>query len=277
MIDMERKYYIFQENSLLIPEQTADSEIHKPIELGPDFQQQFNSSLDIFSFSSVDDPENIVELHAISIKSNEPVLGWKQIPLRQLINIMNSGNRDEIPHELSRILRAYHIAEWRKTTKYCGCCGSINNDSKTETARLCPACGQLEFPRIAPAIITLIVNEKNEVLLAHNIKFIEGMYSLIAGFNEAGESLEATVKREIKEEISLDVKDITYIKSQPWPFPDSLMVGFFARHAGGDIKVDGREIEDAQWFSKQKLPLIPAHGSVSRFLIELWLKGDLQY
>jgi NAD+ diphosphatase len=99
------------------------------------------------------------------------------------------------------------------------------------------------------------------------------MYSLIAGFTEAGESLESTVAREVREEVNIEVKDIRYIVSQPWPFPHSLMLGFTARRASGELRPDGIEIEDAQWFSRDKLPLIPGHGSVSRFLIDRWAAG----
>jgi NAD+ diphosphatase len=99
------------------------------------------------------------------------------------------------------------------------------------------------------------------------------VYSLIAGFNEAGESLEATVAREIREEVGLEVRDIRYIASQPWPFPNSLMLGFTARYASGELRPDGLEIEDARWFGRDNLPLLPGFGSVSRSLIEGWIAG----
>jgi NAD+ diphosphatase len=124
-------------------------------------------------------------------------------------------------------------------------------------------------------VITIIINDKDEALLAHNKKFSQGMYSLIAGFNEAGESLEDTVAREILEEVGIEVRDIRYITSQPWPFPNSLMLGFTCRHAGCGIRPDGIEIEDARWFNRDNLPPLPGHGSVSRYLIELWREGKL--
>jgi NAD+ diphosphatase len=101
------------------------------------------------------------------------------------------------------------------------------------------------------------------------------LYSLIAGFNEAGESLEDSVAREIYEEVNVRVKDIVYVKSQAWPFPGSLMLGFKARYLSGAIMPDGVEIEDARWFTKDGLPELPAEGSVSRFLINRWLDGSL--
>ena len=177
---------------------------------------------------------------------------------------------------IGRIFRSYHIGLWRRESRFCGSCGSANRDAEGgDLGRVCTVCGRLEFPRISPAVITIVINDKDEALLAHNKKFLSGIYSLIAGFNEAGESLEATVAREIKEEVNLDVRDIRYIRSQPWPFPNSLMLGFTARHCGGELKPDGIEIEDARWFSRDKLPNLPGNGSVSRYLINLWLNGKL--
>jgi NAD+ diphosphatase len=124
-------------------------------------------------------------------------------------------------------------------------------------------------------VITIIINDRREALLAHNRKFADGVYSLIAGFNEAGESLEATVAREIREEVGLEVRDIRYIASQPWPFPNSLMLGFAAHYAAGEIRPDGEEIMDARWFNPDTLPNLPGFGSVSRDLINNWLEGKL--
>jgi NADH pyrophosphatase NudC (nudix superfamily) len=175
-----------------------------------------------------------------------------------------------------RMLRALHIIQWRGEARFCGSCGAENIDAPDELARLCPACGRMEFPRIAPAVITLIVNGADQALLAHNKKFAPGVYSLIAGFTEAGESLESTVVREVREEVNIEVRDIRYIASQPWPFPNSLMLGFTARYASGELRPDGQEIEDAQWFSRDKLPLLPGHGSVSRYLINRWIAGKIR-
>jgi NAD+ diphosphatase len=172
-----------------------------------------------------------------------------------------------------RLFRAYHITQWRRESVFCGKCGSKNLDSTEELARVCPSCGRHEYPRISPAIIVLIINDKDEALLAHNKSFAPGVYSLIAGFSEAGETLEMTVAREVREEVGLAVRNIRYMTSQPWPFPNSLMLGFTARYAGGDIRADGVEIEDARWFRRDALPDLPARGSVSRSIVDLWLQG----
>jgi NAD+ diphosphatase len=164
---------------------------------------------------------------------------------------------------------------WRRESVFCGSCGTRNGDAPVELARLCPSCGRLEYPRISPAIIVLILRDDGKALLAHNKKFSGRVYSLIAGFTEAGESLEATVSREVREEVGLEVRDTTYVASQPWPFPNSLMIGFTARYAGGTITPDGEEIEDARWFGREELPDLPGFGSVSRYLINLWVEGRL--
>jgi NAD+ diphosphatase len=175
-----------------------------------------------------------------------------------------------------RILRSYHISQWRKESRFCGTCGSANRDAEGgELARQCPGCGRLEFPRISPAVIIIVTNDNDEALLAHNKKFSSSVYSIIAGFNEAGESLEDTVMREIKEEVNLEVKDIRYVRSQPWPFPNSLMLGFSARYAGVELRPDGVEIEEVRWFSRDTLPSLPGSASISRYLINLWLEGKL--
>jgi NAD+ diphosphatase len=165
--------------------------------------------------------------------------------------------------------------QWLRESVFCGSCGGRNTDAPGEFARLCPACGRLEYPRISPAVIVLILDDEGRLLLAHNKKFSSGIYSLIAGFNEAGENLEDTVAREIREEVGLEVRDICYAASQPWPFPNSLMIGFKARYAGGTIRPDGEEIIDARWFSRDELPAIPSRGSLSRHLIDLWLNSPV--
>jgi NAD+ diphosphatase len=173
--------------------------------------------------------------------------------------------------DIQDMLRAYHLSIWRRESRFCGTCGCENEDASPEYARKCPRCGRLEFPRISPAVFTLIRNDKGEALLAHNRSFKNGVYSLIAGFVEAGECLEDAVRREIHEEVGLEVKNIRYFASQSWPFPNSLMLGFTADYAAGLIQPDGNEIEDAAWFSAEKLPPLPQGGSIARRIINAWL------
>jgi NAD+ diphosphatase len=231
------------------------------------------SGLEIFQMPAVD-AIGVIRMGSVDVKTPLPV-GWRALPVRQGLSLVSAGKTVDGKGPVGRMLRAYHVSQWRRDSAYCGTCGTKNTDAPDELARLCPVCGRREYPRISPAVITIIINDKREALLAHNRKFAGQMYSLIAGFNEAGESLEDTVAREIREEVGLEVKDIRYIASQPWPFPKSLMLGFTARYASGEIRPDGVEIEDAKWFTPETLPQIPGFGSVSRFLINGWLEGKL--
>lgn len=163
--------------------------------------------------------------------------------------------------------RAVQIVDWDRTHRLCGRCAVPLKTSQTERAKECPKCGLLHFPRLAPAIIVLI-EWGNELLLARSRHFMPGMYSVIAGFVEPGESLEEAVVREVREEVGVSIKDIKYFGSQPWPFPHSLMVGFTATYAGGEISLDDTEIEDAGWFTADRLPRIPGKISIARKLID---------
>ncbi len=134
----------------------------------------------------------------------------------------------------------------------------------------CPACGLVAYPRLAPAMITL-VTRGDEALLARGVQFRAPMYSCLAGFVEPGESLEQAVVREVREEVGVEVGNVSYQASQPWPFPHSLMIGFRAEWTGGDIVIDPTEIVDAQWFRRDELPPIPPRISIARRLIDDWV------
>ena len=166
--------------------------------------------------------------------------------------------------------RAVQIIDWDRTHQFCGRCGVPLRNKTDERAKECPQCGLLHFPRLAPAIIVL-VERGNELLLARSRHFMPGMYSVLAGFVEPGESLEETVMREVKEEVGIEIKDIKYFGSQPWPFPHSLMIGFTATYAGGEISLDDKEIEEAGWYTAEKLPRIPGKISIARKLIDGFL------
>jgi NAD+ diphosphatase len=166
--------------------------------------------------------------------------------------------------------RAVQIVDWNRTHQFCGRCGVQLRAMTTERAKECPQCGLLHFPRLAPAIIVL-VERGNKLLLARSRHFPSGMYSVIAGFVESGESLEEAVVRELNEEVGLDVKEIQYFGSQPWPFPHSLMIGFTATYASGEILLNDEEIEDAGWFMTDNLPRIPEKISIARKLIDWFI------
>jgi len=166
--------------------------------------------------------------------------------------------------------RATQLVEWATTSRYCGRCATPTERVEGERCMRCPACGFMAYPRIAPAIIVL-VRRGEEALLARGARFPLPFYSTLAGFAEVGETLEETVAREVREEVGVEVKDARYFGSQPWPFPHSLMIGFVAQWAGGEIKVDGKEILEARWFRRDALPPMPPRISIARRLIDGWL------
>lgn len=166
--------------------------------------------------------------------------------------------------------KAYQIMNWDRTHQYCGRCGTQTENRIDERAKFCPSCKLVNYPRISPAMIVAITRG-NEILLAQGSSFQTAFYSVLAGFVEPGETFEECVQREVKEEVGLNVKNIKYFGSQPWPFPDSLMVGFTAEYDSGDIKIDNREILAAEWFAADRLPLIPGKGSIARQLIDWFM------
>ena len=163
--------------------------------------------------------------------------------------------------------RANQILNWDNTHRFCGKCGSKTENKKDEMAKVCPKCNHVMYPVICPAII-VGVTKGDKILLAHNKGFKNNMYSLIAGFVEAGEDLKSTVKREVFEEVGIKIKNIKYYKSSPWSFPNSLMIGFFAEYESGEIKVDGNEIVHANWFTKDNFPNIPKKFTIARKIID---------
>lgn len=179
-----------------------------------------------------------------------------------------------VPAEVFRVAgTAIQKLEWLRTHGFCSRCGTPTGPHPSEEARLCPACGHVQYPRLSPAVIVLI-HRGDEMLLARSPGFPPGVYSTIAGFVEPGESLEDTVHREIREEVGVEVDAVRYFGSQPWPFPHSLMVGFTARWSAGEIRIDGREIEHAAWFAADRLPeRMPTSFSIARRLVDHFLEG----
>ena len=164
--------------------------------------------------------------------------------------------------------KSIQIVDWYRTHQYCGRCGNKNIQKSKELCLSCPSCGQQHYPRVAPAIMVMIRKDK-EFLLARSPHFLPGMYSALAGFAEPGETLEQTLHREVFEEVGIRVKNLQYFASQPWPFPHSLMIAFNATYDSGEITINPDEIEDANWFSADRLPeRLPSTISISRKLID---------
>ncbi len=196
--------------------------------------------------------------------------GSEWISFRQLIGTQDASC-------LSAVSRAAMLACWDWNFRFCGRCGAATVRDKNETARVCPSCSYRAYPRVSPAMIVLIEASETagfaqpRILLAHNRRFPEGVYSCLAGFVEAGESLEASVIREVREEVNMELETLSYVNSQAWPLPHSLMLGFEASSSGTPVP-DGVEIDDARWFTADAMPRIPRRGSISRFLIDSWLE-----
>jgi NAD+ diphosphatase len=165
------------------------------------------------------------------------------------------------------------LLTWDRTHRFCGACGALNKDSTVERAKVCPRCGLLQFPRISPAVIVAIVKE-DMILLARGARFRNsGMFSVLAGYVESGETLEECVQREVMEEVGIEVGNIEYFASQQWPFPHSLMVGFTAEYRAGEITEDQVEILEAGWFKSDNLPEIPEKPSIARRLIDWFVES----
>lgn len=166
--------------------------------------------------------------------------------------------------------QANQLVDWSRNHQFCGQCGRPTEDGQDERAKVCHRCQLNNYPRVSPAVIVAVVKE-DKILLANNVRFKSGYYSVLAGFVEPGENLEECVAREIKEEVGISVKNIRYFASQPWPFPNSLMVAFLADYAGGEINTDQTEIRNAGWFSADNLPNIPPRITIARQLIDWFI------
>ncbi|OJU43080.1 MAG: NADH pyrophosphatase [Bacteroidales bacterium 45-6] len=172
-------------------------------------------------------------------------------------------------------LVGFHLQHWYEEHRFCGKCGAKTKHKEDERAVFCSECGTLFFPKISPAIIVAIT-AGGKILLANNANFRPGWFSLIAGYVDVGETLEETVLREVKEEVGLDVKNIRYFASQPWPLSGSLMVGFTAEaDQSQPIKIDGKEITEAAWFERGNLPSRPTNISIAGEMLDKFEKGEL--
>ncbi len=249
-------WFVFKENKLLIDRKTNPV----AVPLLVDLKELGLTALRQDYLGKLDNRQ----CHAVEVaEGTTPPAGMSFEDLRQLY-----GRLDEDLFWIAG--RAVQIIDWDRTHCFCGRCGTPLRTKSTERAKECPQCGLLHFPRLAPAIIVLVERD-SKLLLARSRHFMPGMYSVLAGFVEPGESLEEAVVREVREEVGIDVKDIKYFGSQPWPFPHSLMIGFTATYASGEITVDETEIEDAGWYSVDSLPQIPGKISIARKLIDWFL------
>lgn len=187
-------------------------------------------------------------------------------PIRACYKVLNES-------KFKAMLLANHLTTWLNLHKHCGVCGGANELIKEELFQKCKGCGNMNYPTVSPCVIGAIYNN-NQILLARSPHFAESVYSCVAGFVSPGENIEQAFAREVMEEVGLQIKNIQYIASQPWPFPHSLMMGFIAEYDSGDLKIDYNELEDAKWFSIDDLDNItlPSELSIARFLINTVIK-----
>jgi NAD+ diphosphatase len=252
-------WFVVQEDKILIQQDSTAAVIPLLKDIGelglPILRQHYLGRLGRHDCVTVEVP-----------KGRSPPTMMRFEDLRQIYGLMGENF-------FSLAGRALQIVNWDRTHQFCGRCGSKTRTHLTERAKECPQCGLLHFPRLAPAIIVLIQRDR-KVLLARARRFETPMYSTLAGFVEPGETLEEAVVREVKEESGITVKDIRYFGSQPWPFPHSLMIGFTANYASGEITLSDGENVDMRWFSADNLPQLPSKLSIARKLIDWFVENN---
>ena len=190
----------------------------------------------------------------------EPPPGMAWQGLRTLFSVLDDAH-------FALAGRAVQLIDWDRNHRFCGRCGGATTLKTEERSRVCPACRLTFYPKISPAVMAL-VRRGSEILLGRSPHFPPGMYSALAGFVEPGETLEQCIAREVFEEVGVSVSNVRYFASQPWPFPNSLMIAFFCDYAGGDICPQETEIEAAEWFDVFQLPQLPSKISIARRLID---------
>lgn len=204
----------------------------------------------------------------LAIVSDPLPEAYQPIQMRQVL----AQAQDQTEYML--LSRAVQLVTWHSHHQFCGRCGTKTEHHVKDLAKHCPVCKLVHYPRISPCIIVLVVDGER-CLLARSPHFPPGRLSTLAGFIEAGESAEAAVHREVREEVGIEVKNVRYMESQSWPFPHSLMLGFIADYDSGELAPDGIEIEEAHWFTRETLPDLPPSFAISYKLIERFIKGEV--
>jgi NAD+ diphosphatase len=185
-------------------------------------------------------------------------------------------------HDAAIFTQALALANWHDAHRFCSACGSSTSPAQAGWVRICDSENREMYPRTDPAIIVGVIDEQDRILLGSQGVWEENRFSILAGFVEPGESLDAAVIREMREEAGILVQDPVFVGSQAWPFPYSLMLGFTAKFAGGEVIPDGEEIVKLRWFSREELKaeidtlLLPGKISIARAIIEHWLGEELQ-
>ncbi len=253
-----KKYWFVFHNSDILLEKLPDGTYTIPYQENPPIALP-NESI-IHNITPLDDAE-VKTFHIDSPITDNPK--YEMCDLR--------ASYHKLPLELYlKAGKCEEILYWDSNTKYCGVCGTPLQ-FHTDISKICPNCGKEIWPQLATAIIVLI-HRGDEILLVHANNFRGNFYGLVAGFVETGETLEQAVIREVMEETSLKIKNITYFGSQPWPYPCGLMVGFYAEYASGEISLQRSELSAGAWFNIHNLPQIPDKLSIARKLIDNWIE-----
>ena len=204
------------------------------------------------------------------VRLDKPVVGIEGLEMMNLRASFDVLSEEE--YNLAG--KAAELIYWDQNSKFCGCCGAPMK-FETEISKRCINCGKELWPQLATAVIVRVTrNNSEEVLLVHANNFRRPYYGLVAGFVETGETLEEAVQREVREETGIEISDIHYFGSQPWPYPCGLMVGFTANYASGEIQLQRSELSKGGWFSRDQMPPIPGKASIARRLIDDWMEQD---
>ncbi|MFT5541891.1 MAG: NAD+ diphosphatase [Glaciecola sp.] len=252
-----KRYFVFSNDRLLVP---IDADLRTGIESLTQLTEEVFSE---YVEQSVQIHVNEEAEHHLVDMQKEKVEheSIRSISMREVVMSMR---KEDFQH----VAQAWQYAVFLRTHQFCGRCGSRMDRVAWEMAMHCHTCQHRCYPRVSPCIIVAIRHE-NKILLAQGERQKEiGFFSTLAGFVESGETLEEAVHREVFEEVGVKVKNVEYFKSQPWPFPHSLMIGYLAEYDSGDIVVDGKEIIEADWFDINDLPTVPPKFSIARRLIE---------
>jgi NAD+ diphosphatase len=244
------RWYIFQDGRLLVNRESADVPLlADPADLGLAVERR------VFAGSLGGEPMFALEAGPNSAAPEGMV--WEG--LRALFMRYDDAR-------ITAVSRAVQLVNWDRDHQFCGHCGTPTQHNAHERSRHCPNCGLVAYPRISPAMMALVKRER-QLLLARSTRFPGGMFSALAGFVEAGESIEDTVVREVREEVGVEVANLCYFGSQSWPFPNSLMIAYACDYASGDIRPQEGEIAEARWFDVDALPNIPPTISIAGRLI----------
>lgn len=254
----EVRWFLFHEGQILVSDESPNDPF-------PVFDGRFVEGLDDLERHYLGALDGT---HCFAVELAQPeglVPGLYSEGLRRLLPRLDGA-------QFAMFSRASQVLSWRRNHQFCSRCGAQARPDLNERTMICDQCGYTQYPRITPCVI-MLVTRGEEALLARSTRFPDGLFSCLAGFMEPGETAEQAVAREVMEETGLQVANLRYHGSQSWPFPHSLMLGFSAEYAGGEISLDDDEIVEANWYRPEQLPLVPPQGSIARSLIDSWCKS----